>query len=116
MSTLTQPIATSFALRTTFIWIVVRVAFAAFRRAADAVIPLPQPEPVGFLKGLQPEPVTSLLIAAVVAALVLSDVRAMRERAFLANIGIALRTIALFSFAGALGFEIVAGVLFALLR
>ena len=116
MNTLPRPIAISFALRTTFIWIVVRVVFAAFGGAADAVIPSASTEPVGIVDRLQPEPVTSLLIAAVAAALVLSDVRAMRERAFLANIGIGLRTVALFGFVGALVLETSTGLLFALLE
>lgn len=91
-------------LRSTFLWIVARAVLTALNRAAAGVIPGGPPPPAG-LDNLSIAPPTAVLMAGVVALLVLSDVRALRERTFLANLGVSLRAVGGVAFTVALALE-----------
>jgi hypothetical protein len=96
--------------RAIFLWIVVRVTIAGF-----LAVPRPGLEARTGLQLLSVGPATAALIAAVVAVLVLTDVRALRERAFLANLGISRSTAAAVAFLTSLGLEAVTAVILGLI-
>jgi len=99
-----RPVLASLVLRTTVLWIVARAALTVLNRAAAGIIPGGPPPPSG-LDNLSIAVPTAVLLAGVVALLVLSDVRALRERTFLANLGVSRRAIAGVAFSVALVIE-----------
>ena len=111
MAVAIRPVMISFILRTAALWLGTRIVFTVFIRAAARQLPAALAPPPGLTHPLSIAPATAIVLAATVAALVLNDVRVMRERAFLANIGVGLRTIGSFAFAGAISLEIAVALL-----
>lgn len=99
---LRTPALTLFVPRAILLWVVVRVTLAAFTLAVPGRA---QPGGSVVAGAFMVEPVTALLVAAVVAALMLADVRALRERVFLANLGMGRSTAASIAFIASLGLE-----------
>jgi len=101
-----------FAVRIAVLWVVVRVALAALLLASGGLVP-------GLQAAARPPviriaPPAALAVAVLVTVLVLLDVRAMRERVFLANLGVGLGTVAMAAFGGAVLFELIVYSAFAL--
>ena len=99
---MSRKILFSFGLRTAVLWIIVRalVMPLAFMPAVPGL------EPRSTTSALTLDPVTAVFVAALVTALVLLDVRALRERTFLANLGVPRRSVAVFAFGIVLVFEL----------
>jgi hypothetical protein len=98
-----RPVLPSLVLRSTVLWILVRAVFTAF--ATADVMPGLESQRSGIADALAVPPTVALALAAVVTLLVLSDVRAIRERTFLANLGVGLGAVACVSFGIAVAFE-----------
>jgi hypothetical protein len=101
-----RPILPSLVLRTTVLWILMRAVFTAFSTAD--VLPGLASQRTGIADALAVPPATALGLAVVVTLLVLSDVRAIRERTFLANLGVGLGAVACVSFGIVVAIEAVA--------
>jgi hypothetical protein len=91
----------SFIGRATVMWLLVRLALLAVGSAGGALAG----DAADPASRLLLAPSTALLAAAAVTALVLVDLTALRERAFLANLGVDRRRIAVVAFLTALGLE-----------
>jgi hypothetical protein len=112
-----RPVMPGLVLRATVLWILARTFWLATGAFASAsvgdpadLLPGLEPAPRGLAAALALTPPAALLLAAVVTVLVLCDVRALRERAFLANLGVGLRSVAAVSFAVAVAWEAVVAV------
>ena len=112
-----RPVMPGLVLRATFLWILARtfwLATGAFASASGGdpadLLPGLEPAPRGLEAALSLTPPAALLLAAAVTVLVLCDVHAVRERAFLANLGVGLRSVAAVSFAVAVAWEAVVAV------
>jgi hypothetical protein len=94
-----------FTLRSLVLWVVVRLALTPFLLLAQSApgAPAPSGNPMNV------EPVTAFFIATLVAALLLLDIRAMRERVFLANLGVPRIAPAGYAFTLAVALEALAG-------
>ena len=108
-----RPVLPGFVIRTLVLWLLARTVFTAFNRASASLLPWLGPADRSLVAAASVTPLTALLIAAAVTALTLSDVRAVRERAFLANIGVSLRAVSAIAFAVALACEAVLAILIA---
>jgi hypothetical protein len=108
-----RPILPSLVLRTTVLWILLRAVFTAFASPAANVVPGLESQRIGIADALAVPPAVALALAAVVTLLVLFDVRAIRERTFLANLGVGLGAVACVSFGIAVAFEVVVAAVMA---
>lgn len=112
-----RPVMPGLVLRATVLWVLTRMLWLATLAGASAagsadMLSGLEPAPTGLAAVLSLTPAAALLLAVAVAALVLIDVRAVRERAFLANLGVGLRSVAAVSFTVAAAWEaVVAAVL-----
>lgn len=86
-----------------------RVVFVGINRAAAASMPQLYAGNGTVHDALALTPPAVLFLAVIVTLLVLSDVRALRERAFLANLGVGLRMVAATSFGLTLACEALFG-------
>lgn len=111
----------SYIGRAAALWLLVRLALLAAGSAgaglsAAAIDPSRYGQaPPGFLAGLVLAPPAMLLAAATVTALVYVDMAALRERAFIANLGVDRRQVGVTALLTALALEVavaaMAGVL-----
>ncbi len=104
---MTRSVMSGYAARSFFLWILVRLTVTAgIALAADPAARLPAAG-AGRLAWVGITPATAFLVAALVAALILLDVRALRERTFMANIGVGLHEIAGLAFLVSAALEVV---------
>jgi len=113
MTTAIRPVLASFIVRSVTLWVLTRTVITGVVRSAETALPLASAAPA---HPLSVAPATALLVAALVTALVLNDVRVMHERAFLANIGVGLRAVASLSFAVAASLEIALALLLSVVQ
>lgn len=104
-------------LRATVLWVLVRMSWLATLALAGAsaggsaeLVPGAGQADTGLAAVLSLAPSAALLLAVAVTALVLADVRAVRERAFLANLGVGLQSVAAVSFTVAVAWEVVMAI------
>jgi hypothetical protein len=96
--------------RSTVLWVLTRTAMIVVVRFAPGATGTD--DLAVRATGLDLAPPAAMMGALVVAILVLLDVRALRERVFLANLGISLRSVAVLAFLSAASLEaLVAAVL-----
>ena len=108
---MTSALRYSFGVRAAVLWVVVRAAFALLL-GVDVNMPGLPPDPQPSVIRIAPP--TAFVVAVLVTVLVLLDVRAMRERVFLANLGVGLRAVALTAFLAAVLIELIVYSAFAL--
>jgi hypothetical protein len=98
-----RTILLGFVGRSVALWLLTRLAVTTFVRVAPEGIP--SSAAVVREPWLALQPPTAVLVALLVAVLVLLDVRALRERVFLANLGVSLGSVALLAFLCAASLE-----------
>jgi hypothetical protein len=101
----------SHAVRAAVLWVLVRSALVPFL-IAGARLPFLPPDPQASVIHIPGR--TAFAVSILVTVFVLLDVRAMRERVFLANLGIGLQAVAVTAFLTVALIELIVYTAFAL--